>query len=362
MLRPVLIALIFIAAPPIVSAQQRPSSLLQKRVTFTLATHWEIQHLEDSATDATIQILIPYPETEKIPRSVNVTIVTNIAPAGVTIKEVGDKVYGYPGVTVVNDIPDGKEWRTIVWTDHTGDPFVMLNRIGCANGIAVEVLMAFPFLKNGDPKWLEKAISEFNSLCETLKIDAKNSTEAKVSLGELTDLPKPKLPAYLRPEHKSVLEKWLKEKHYLRPATESDCADKEYLEILRKAWGKDFNPYYSIGDFNRDGKYDFAVLLVDLKNGEQGGFAIAIFNAPFVNKKAPNYFEEGYDSLGHCYIVYNKTIRRRLFLGMYESDVYSEIFYPKGARRYYRYCLSPDEADRAQWRLHTQPVFQSVEE
>ena len=193
MLKPLLIALIFVAAPPMVSVQQRPSSLIQKRVTFTLATHWEIQKQEDSATAGKIQIFIPHPETENTPHSANVAILADVVPTGITIKEVGDKVYGknYPGMAVANDIPDGKEWRTIVWTARNGAPYLMLDRFGCANGIAVEVLMAFPLLENGDPKWIEKAVSDFNSLCETLKIDAKNSTEAKVYLDKLTDMPKP---------------------------------------------------------------------------------------------------------------------------------------------------------------------------
>src|SRR5262245_170007 len=67
MLKPLLIALIFFTAAPIVSAQQRPSSLIQKRVTFTLPTQWEIQKQEDSDTVGKIQILIPYPETDKTP-------------------------------------------------------------------------------------------------------------------------------------------------------------------------------------------------------------------------------------------------------------------------------------------------------
>jgi hypothetical protein len=194
MLKPLLIALIFVAAASICSAQQLPSSLIQKRVTFTLPIHWKIQNLEDSATVGKIQILIPYPETDKTPHSANVAIVANIVPSEVTIKDIGDKVYGrkYTGMAVVNDIPDGKEWRTIVWTARDGAPYLALNRFGCANGVAVELLMAFPLLENGDLKWIEKAISDFNSLCETLKIDAKNSTEAKVNLEKLPDMPKPK--------------------------------------------------------------------------------------------------------------------------------------------------------------------------
>jgi len=346
--KPLLIAIIFVAAAPIVSAQQHPSSLIQKRVTFTLAAHWKIQHQEDSATAGKISILIPYPVTEKTPHSANVAIVAHMAPAGATIKEVGDKVYSYPGLSVVAGTPDGKEWRTIVWSDYTSSsPYVMLNRFGCANGIAVDVLMSFPLLEDGDPKWIENAISDFNSLCETLKIDEKNSSEAKVKLGDILYMQNSKgapyvkinLPAYLRPEHKAVLERWLKEKLHLRLATEADCTDGEYLDMLRKDWGKDFNPHYSIGDFNRDGKDDFAVLLVDMKKGQEQGFAIAIFNAPFANKKAPNYFEDGYLDLGRCYIVYNQMAKRRLYLGMFESDFYCVTFYPKGLGYYFRDCL-----------------------
>lgn len=199
-----LIALALVAAVSIVSAQEPPSSLLQKRVSFTLATHWEIQKQEDSATVGKIQIFIPYPETEKTPHSANVVIVANTVPRGVTIKEVAGQVYGkkYPGMAVVNDIPDGNEWRTIVWTAHNGVPYVMLNRFGCANGIAIEVLMAFPLLENGDQKWIEKAVNDFNSLCETLKIDGKNSTEAKVHLGKLPDTPKPKATSPKKPKER----------------------------------------------------------------------------------------------------------------------------------------------------------------
>jgi hypothetical protein len=339
---------IFVVAAPIVLAQPHPSSPIRKRVTFTLPAQWEIQNQEDSDAGAKINISIPYPETKKTTHSANVAIVANFALAGGSIKEVGDKVYSYPGLTVVADIPDGEEWRTIVWSMYSGGaPYVMLNRFGCANGITVDVLMSFPLLENGDPKWIEKAISDFNSLCESLRIDAKNSTEAKVNLGEIIDMPKSKagpyvkikLPEYLRPEHKPVLERWLKEKRYLRLATESDLTDKEDLGIWRKDWGKDFNPYYSIGDFNRDGKNDFAVLLIDLKNAQEHKFAIAIFNAPFANKKGPNYFEDGYIDLGRCYIVYNQMAKRRLYLGVSESDFYCVTFYPKGPRYYFRDCM-----------------------
>src|SRR5918911_1252125 len=99
--------------------------------------------------------------------------------------------------------------------------------------------------------------------------------------------------SHLKPEHRTVLNKWLADKKWLRPAIESDCTDKEYLAIMRREWRKDFNPFYAVGDFNRDGREDFAVLLVDHKDNQNQGFAIAIFNWPFKRRAAPNYFEKG---------------------------------------------------------------------
>src|SRR5215510_4940320 len=61
----------------------------------------------------------------------------------------------------------------------------------------------------------------------------------------------------LRPEHTATLSRWLNEKPWLRLATKADYTDaKPNIEYLRKQWGKDFNPYYSKGDFNHDGKED----------------------------------------------------------------------------------------------------------
>jgi hypothetical protein len=88
-------------------------------------------------------------------------------------------------MAVLNDIPDGKQWRTIVWTAQNGVPYLSLNRFGCSNGVAVEVLVAFPLLENGDQKWTEKAVNDFNALCESLKIDGKNTTEAKVQMDKM---------------------------------------------------------------------------------------------------------------------------------------------------------------------------------
>jgi hypothetical protein len=86
---------------------------------------------------------------------------------------------------VVGDIPDGKNWRTIVWTATQGVPYLSLDRFGVSGGIAVEFIVAFPLLENGDPAWVEKVVTDFNTVCQSLKIDGGNSTGAAVHLGRL---------------------------------------------------------------------------------------------------------------------------------------------------------------------------------
>lgn len=169
-------------------AQKRPTSFIDKRVTFSIPGHWEIQSQEDKKTLGRIQILIPYPATDDTPHSANAAIIANTVPDTVTLKDMGDRIAtrGYPGLAIVNDIADGGNWRTIVWTARTeGVPYLMLDRFGLANGVAVEFMVGFPLLEKGDPKWVERVVDDFNATCQSLKIDGTNSSEAKVHIGKL---------------------------------------------------------------------------------------------------------------------------------------------------------------------------------
>src|SRR5678816_2160633 len=171
-----------------VIAQTAPTSFIEKRVTFSIPSYWVIQLQENTKTVGRTQIIIPYPATDNTPHSANAAIIANTLPGNVTVKDVGDRVYRnqYPGMAIVNDIPDGKNWRTIVWTAQTeGAPYIMLDRFGVVNGVAVEFLVGFPLLENGDPKWVERVVGEFNTLCKGLKIDGTNSSEAKVHIDKL---------------------------------------------------------------------------------------------------------------------------------------------------------------------------------
>jgi hypothetical protein len=194
MLKSLAIALLLLALHSVTLAQERPTSFIQERVTFSIPSHWVIQKQDDTKTMGRTQIFIPYPATDDTPHSANAAITANIVPAQVTIKEIGDRVYGlnHPGVAIVNDIADGNNWRTIVWTAKTeGVPYVMLDRFGLVNGIAVEFMVGFPLLENGDPKWVEKVVQDFNATVQSLKIDGTNSDKAKIYLDKLPSREQP---------------------------------------------------------------------------------------------------------------------------------------------------------------------------
>ena len=142
--------------------------------------------------------------------------------------------------------------------------------------------------------------------------------------------------SHLQPQHRVVLGKWLGNRAGLRPATEDDCEDKGNLALLRRDLGKSVHPYYSVADFNRDGRKDFAVLLM-VKGQDE--VALAVFNAPFT-KSTPAYFERGFEKMGNMYIAYNYPVRNHLYLGVFESDYYCMTLIPKGRRYTYRDCVN----------------------
>ncbi|MBC7910967.1 MAG: hypothetical protein H7Y30_10735 [Pyrinomonadaceae bacterium] len=145
--------------------------------------------------------------------------------------------------------------------------------------------------------------------------------------------------AHLKLEHQVVLKAWLKDKSWLRPAIEQeDSVFKDDLKLIRQGIGKVVNQYYSVGDFNRDGREDFAVLLADGRYIEDG-FALAVFNGTFKANQSPAYYEEKFDYITNSYLVFNRTVNHHLYLGVFESDWYCMTLIPKGRGYTYRDCF-----------------------
>jgi hypothetical protein len=117
---------------------------------------------------------------------------------------------------------------------------------------------------------------------------------------------------HLKSEHREVLKKWLAKKTWLRPAIESD-ASKDDLEAWKRE-NKSFFPYYVVGDFNQDGKEDFAMILKVIKAEDEG--VIVVFNAPFSSSK-PAYFNRGF-GVEQYYIEYMEDVKQ-LYFTKYET-------------------------------------------
>jgi hypothetical protein len=125
--------------------------------------------------------------------------------------------------------------------------------------------------------------------------------------------------SHLRSEHKELVESWLAQRTDLRLATESDCVNKSGLAAMRRERGRNYQPYYAVGDFNGDGKQDFAVALINTRK-RRWKFAVAVFNGPVVSKSAPSFLDEQSDLSDGGFWVGSVAKGNRLIAGTFESD------------------------------------------
>lgn len=145
--------------------------------------------------------------------------------------------------------------------------------------------------------------------------------------------------SYLHAPHRAVLQQWLPGKTTLRLATEKDCVNKEGLKATRQENGQNYQPYYAVGDFNRDGQGDFAVVLIN-QGKRSGRFAIAIFNGPFSpgnprRASVPAFFTEGVDLSDGGLVVLQGN---RLVAGVFQTDN-CVVLRPSGRRYVMKNCL-----------------------
>lgn len=137
---------------------------------------------------------------------------------------------------------------------------------------------------------------------------------------------KKQLPSYISAKHQQVLQKWLRREPNLRVATDEDCGRcADDLASQRRVSGANYHPYYVVGDFNGDGKTDFAVALIEVEeSGERvtQKFVVAVFNAPFSSRIAEPSFEKDNLNLRDGGLFFGPPRSRpyRLFIGVFASD------------------------------------------
>jgi hypothetical protein len=138
---------------------------------------------------------------------------------------------------------------------------------------------------------------------------------------------KKELPDYLSPQHRGVLQRWLVREPDLSVATDKDCGQCETdIANQRRLSGADYHPFYVVGDFNGDGRKDFAVALTEVEADEEGRanlkFAVAVFNAPFSRRKIePAFFKDNLNLRdGGLFFGPPRPRPYRLFIGLFTSD------------------------------------------
>jgi hypothetical protein len=125
--------------------------------------------------------------------------------------------------------------------------------------------------------------------------------------------------SHLRSQHSEIIKGWLSHRSDLRLATEADCVNKNGLAAMRKEKGRNYQPYYAVGDFNLDGEEDFAVALINSKK-RKWKFAVAVFNGPLAALRAPSFLDEQSDLSDGGFWVGSVAKGNRLIAGTFESD------------------------------------------
>lgn len=101
---------------------------------------------------------------------------------------------------------------------------------------------------------------------------------------------------HMHSQHREILQNWLAGKPGWRPAVEDDAyagSTKSQREFLKgEIQSMTNHPFYVAADFNKDGKQDFAVMLVR-RSGRTNKFAMVIFNSTYGKQKiAPAFYTE----------------------------------------------------------------------
>lgn len=97
--------------------------------------------------------------------------------------------------------------------------------------------------------------------------------------------------------------------------------DTRTLSAARNEWGfgRNFKPYYQTGDFNRDGRRDFALVLLVAgrnSNSRNNGMRVVIFNGVRGNRYRVAHIER----VDYSTALFINTNRNGLHVGVMETD------------------------------------------
>lgn len=156
--------------------------------------------------------------------------------------------------------------------------------------------------------------------------------------------------ADLKPSQAAALDQFLsKNKEY--QFLSSKVIDAEYMKFIRESFGKTFEPYYQVADFNRDKIADFAIILSRKGERKENGatskehkydypLAVVIFNG---NKTGTfrKAFLKDIEAPLVCFLNVEGTRKKTIYFGVFETDAGTKIFTPAGRGYIVEYPNAP---------------------
>jgi hypothetical protein len=138
-------------------------------------------------------------------------------------------------------------------------------------------------------------------------LSISTTSMAQKSVTEYTSAQRAALQAFIakNPAHRFIPEAWF---------------DESTLKAARNEWGfgKTFKPYYQAEDFNRDGKQDFAVILLTGANvnDRNSKMHVVVFNGV----KGGGYRVAHVEHEDFSTALFISVIRKSLYVGVMETD------------------------------------------
>jgi hypothetical protein len=143
----------------------------------------------------------------------------------------------------------------------------------------------------------------------------------------------------LPPAHASALRGFLRLRPKLKFLSEGRI-DPEYLKFIRKHFGAQFTPFYQQGDFNGDGRQDFAAVLIkDVPPEDMPGLAdthrlrfqlsVVVFNGSRSGRFRPAFVKNTKAPLA-SFINTTPGKKPGLYFGVFQTDSEGFTINPSG--------------------------------
>ena len=143
----------------------------------------------------------------------------------------------------------------------------------------------------------------------------------------------------LLPAHAAALQQFLSKHPSLEFLSESDY-DREALKDMRKRFGAHSMPYYQVGDFNHDGRQDFALVLAKRTPPKkdpaladthrfQYEFTVVVFNGLSGGGGYGAVFVKNTTAPLVCFLAVSQEEKSKLYFAIYETDA-GFVIMPKG--------------------------------